>query len=561
MKNIFVKGAIGLLCVGTLGACSEDYLQVAPITSISKETVTATVDAAEMAIHGLAWFMKCQYSNTNGSLFFNGEGTIMSFYGEGLGQDDWYQLTATRYGLNYQSLQNNTQPGYWCPSAPWTYGYGIITQCNDVLAGIDTAEGTAEMRNFVKAQALTMRAHGYWRLLQFYAPRWEDSRNGEIKCVVRRDGTPETMAQEAPLMSMNDALDLIYSDLDQAIELYGQSGDTKRQYITDPDLSIAYGTYARAALLKHDWAKVKEMANKARQGYEIMSWDQYRQGFNDWNNPEWMWGSSMLDEDSIYYWDNMAFYGANGAYVWFWGVIGAGAINMDLYRQMDEKDWRRDLFLTPDKISNIKEKDWFDAKNIDISNMGLKFSGRTAQRAISSWCKENTPEGLNTAYAAPEGETAENGVMIPFGAHVKFFAKNGDLGGSTLYMRASEMLLMEAEAAAELGETATAKALLEELNAKRMESYTCTATGQALIEEVRLYRRIELWGEGFNWFDLKRWNLPIVRNSWVEGDLASGNIPKASAGTVPATARGWRMALPESETNYNKMCVRSEYEY
>ena len=38
-------------------------------------------------------------------------------------------------------------------------------------------------------------------------------------------------------------------------------------------------------------------------------------------------------------------------------------------------------------------------------------------------------------------------------------------------------------------------------------------SGDALAEEIMNSRRIELWGEGFRFYDLKRLNLPIKRGS------------------------------------------------
>lgn len=95
-------------------------------------------------------------------------------------------------------------------------------------------------------------------------------------------------------------------------------------------------------------------------------------------------------------------------------------------------------------------------------------------------------------------------------------------------MRATEMYLYEAEACAELGLSGDAQALLEEINQPHNPGYTWSATGQALIDEVRLYRRVELWGEGFSWFDYKRWNIPVNRLGWEEGNVNSGNMPKES---------------------------------
>lgn len=120
------------------------------------------------------------------------------------------------------------------------------------------------------------------------------------------------------------------------------------------------------------------------------------------------------------------------------------------------------------------------------------------------------------------------------------------------FMRGAEMLLSEAEAACHNGDDATAKALLMELNAKRNPNYTCNKTGNALLEEVKLQRRIELWGEGHNFFDLKRWNEPLVRNVWERGNMNSNNIPYAyRLNLQPDEQNGWVWILPLRETQFN----------
>lgn len=45
----------------------------------------------------------------------------------------------------------------------------------------------------------------------------------------------------------------------------------------------------------------------------------------------------------------------------------------------------------------------------------------------------------------------------------------------------------------------------------RDESYSTTASGDALINEILFQKRVELWGEGQAFFDIKRANLSVTR--------------------------------------------------
>ena len=92
--------------------------------------------------------------------------------------------------------------------------------------------------------------------------------------------------------------------------------------------------------------------------------------------------------------------------------------------------------------------------------------------------------------------------------------------------------------------------------AKRDPNYTVPATsGEALLDEVKLQRRLELWGEGFNWFDYKRWNEVIEDRTFDENDIENmGSYPTTVAATYqPDFMMGWRAAIPQNEFTYNKL--------
>lgn len=118
------------------------------------------------------------------------------------------------------------------------------------------------------------------------------------------------------------------------------------------------------------------------------------------------------------------------------------------------------------------------------------------------------------------------------------------------------MLLIEAEANYHLSADPTdAQNSLKELNltSGRDPQYTCTATGEDLLKEIKKYRRLELWGEGFSWYDCKRWGDPVVRPSIAEG----GNYSQFISGTYGFDEAGnydetfWKWIIPNRESDYN----------
>ena len=573
---------------GMFSACSSDYLDLKPVTDVTDADVTATTQGAALAINGIARSMQTQWNGLQGGLNqnANGENMINTMYGEGLGPDNMCGLSLRMWG---PEITCGGAPwgkdNYVLNYLPWKYGYTLIQQANQVLAGIDNAEGSEAERKFIKAQALCFRAHGYTRIVQVYAPRWEDSNNGDFYCAVKRlDGGTGA----APLWKMSEVLDQIYADLNEAIQLFEEAG-MQRSQRWHPDVNVANGLLARAALIKHDWATAKEAAAKAREGYQVMSNDTYFAGFVQDDPTSVIWTQSM-DPGDIYYFSFGAHFAVNGAYVQSFG-LGAGAISLDLYNQLDENDVRRKMYLTPDKTDvvprnpgKITEADWWNPDLVVTfySGMDLSKGPYNKKNAVNGkyglynvalfYCQYYGENILNGDYDSFNNEGYLNyysldksgaGIVLgtgvvgklvttPFGAQMKFWSEAPYGVSSYPFMRAAEMALIEAEAAYELGDAATAIACLNEVNGKRIENYTCDKSGEALRDEIRVARRIELWGEGFNWFDFKRWNLDIVRRAWVANDVTSGNWQPDFAHNTPAKCNhGWRMMVPNQEITQN----------
>ena len=116
-------------------------------------------------------------------------------------------------------------------------------------------------------------------------------------------------------------------------------------------------------------------------------------------------------------------------------------------------------------------------------------------------------------------------------------------------MRSEEMLLIKAEGLAMSGNTAEAKSILEQfVQNYRYAGYTCKASSPTdLQDEIWLQRRIELWGEGFAFFDIMRLEKPIVR----EKGEGAGYYPVAWQYTIPAKSDIFLWMIPQSEIEAN----------
>ena len=111
-----------------------------------------------------------------------------------------------------------------------------------------------------------------------------------------------------------------------------------------------------------------------------------------------------------------------------------------------------------------------------------------------------------------------------------------------MYMRVAEMYLIEAEALAHQGEEAAAATAIKPLMQARISGWNAATI---TAEEVYHQRRIELWGEGFSYFDLKRLNKGIDR-TYEGNNHLPGFVLK-----VNALASTWRYQIPRQEMQEN----------
>ena len=138
---------------------------------------------------------------------------------------------------------------------------------------------------------------------------------------------------------------------------------------------------------------------------------------------------------------------------------------------------------------------------------------------------------------------AESG--LPKYANVKFY-DNTFFEGDYIYMRAAEFYLIEAEALARNGNEAGAKQVLEDLVKTRDTAYSASSySGTALLSEIRKQRKIELWGEGGEWWEMKR------NGEALERDYPGSNHASFGKFNFPATDARFYFQIPQKELNAN----------
>lgn len=493
-----------LVGVLLLGACAKDYLDTTPTSSTATPTIFETTQNAALAINGINKLMTRQFLGSQG---FNGEGTIKMYYGNYPGNHFFVNLSGWAPIINNLYTENTSSIYLYYP---WYYYYMLIGNANAIINNIEAATGPQNEKEFVKAQALTFRAYSYFMLSQLYSVRWKDSNNGATDGVVLRlDGS----TGEMPLSTLAQVYKQVYDDLDEAIALFTSSGKTRTKNY-DIDKNVAYAVYARAAITREDYPKAATMAVNARNGYPLMNNTAYKAGFYT-PTSEWIWSSYGASDETLYFYSYFAYiaYNSSASAVRTYPKC----ISRELFNTIPDSDMRKGLFLDP-------------------TGYTYTTSSGVAGATLKARAFQLFPKLYSTATAY---------------AYMQFKIAAEDLPGvgNLNHFRSSEMYLIEAEATYQNSPTQAQNALIA-LNktSGRDPLYTCDKTGAALLAEIKKYRAIELWGEGFDWFDHKRWGDPIVRKAHADG----GNfISVLAVTTLPNANNNWTWKIPLKETDYN----------
>lgn len=537
--------ALGIGCLAGLTSCSDSWLDTTSTQTVEGDDFFSTTSNARLAINGLCRIMVQQHSYYGQS--FNGEGTMKLLYGEYMGETfnfpymspGWYSIMIG--DANYTQSNSTIYDSY-----PWYYYYMLVSGANAVIGRVESAEGSQAERDFLKAEALTFRAYSFMRLSEFYCDPWYKSNEGATDGIVLRlkEVAAAGESTDMPLSTLAKTYEQIYDDLDEAIRLYQSSGLIRDDVYGDasstisfPDEKVAHSIYARAALNRQDYGKALSEAKLALgDNYTLMDKSSYYSGF-DTPNDEWVWGVYNDASETIWYYGWQLYMACNGYYA-------QNGINVCISRsfieQFPDTDIRKGLFLTEKTFLNEGEK-FTDVVNANEGRTTGAFLSDDTYYKANAYVKATVPEAVkqNFAYAS-----------------LKFQATGQPAVGCQPIIRNSELLLIVAEAA--YYEDATGKQsqdALNELNATsgRDAAYTCTKTGDELLKEIKKYRGLELWGEGFDWFDHKRWGDPVVRHGLQEDGNFSGYI----SGTYGFTESGeyvstfWKWILPGRETDYN----------
>jgi hypothetical protein len=407
---------------------------------------------------------------------------IMSTLNYGMSPEDCYQFAIARTGATTYG------------NKIWRMMYLIINQANTVLDYIDDAAGDQVTKEALVGQAKAMRGICYFHMVMNYQQTYAIAKNK--RGVILRTSLIN-QPTEMGFSTVEETYTQIVKDLTEAKAHLANFARTEKWQI---NADIASGYLARVYQVMGNWQGAYNEANAVYTKYStLMTKEQWYGGHCDITVPEVIWAvinteiSNNGDNTLFCYWHNQdPSYGEN---------MSDGPIFNFLSLLVDQK--YVDLFDDTDYRGTKCTKAWYNG--IDATTETQKDHVTDAdEKGVMFWHRTKASELFG------RDKWAYN--------KFKYYGDNGlgEKGSRNLadysIMRSSEMLLVKAEAEANLDRTSEAKASLNILQATRKAKLTTTTSKADLLEAIYVERRKELLGEGVTgMYDLVRLQKDLIR--------------------------------------------------
>jgi len=498
MKKILILIGLSAALMLKTTSCSKDFLNTVPTDAETIEALTGNFDAARSLLVGVnrTRFINSTHIATGTASF--GEGAFIDFL-EYLG-DDMFDLGET------------SQTGFWARQAlhtrmdnsamtaiPWNMMYEWIRPLNELLAITEDVNATVAEQAWLRAQALAYRAHFFHMLVRMYGPAIHHSPDALGIVLILEPG----VISGIPRATVAESYAQIEADLLEALDLMEQPGVAAvaaahdRTFIST---RVMQGILSRVYLDMHNWTEAARFANLAGNDV-LMSRAEFADGFYT-RNSEWMWASFVPnDEGTMFHSQPSKRTHTANMYPGAWGY----AININ-----------RQLVAHTDSANDVR-----------IGGLMVNFLGFPLSNAKFHWAAAGGPYDI-------------------------------------VYMRNAEMMLNEAEALLMANtDIARARTLVQSIiNARINDGGAFAATLNAmgrdeLLAEMKMQRRLEFWGEGHRWFDLKRRGETMDRRT--TGANQAVMWPNSLLVDNPRS-RYWVWYIPVREVNVNAAIVQNPLE-
>jgi hypothetical protein len=371
----------------------------------------------------------------------------------------------------------NREPNFRRTNFAWDFNYENVNFANTLIAGAQNSTSLSESdKKEFIAKGKFFRGFHLFELLLEFCPNYNNNRS-IARIPIYTEPTSLETATGNPPAPMSEVYGQVIQDLEDAVADLPDSRLGK-SFINK---AVAQAVLTRVlSVTQDDWGRVSSLARAAYGGNaaSAVQSSNWGNGFGDMQDQEWLWAMFQNGSDETNF---------------FWGHAAPMMDHLTLSYSATYFD-----------TDFVDEFSATDSRNLFFDIYGVS--------ATEPW-----REFISTKYA---------------------FTFSSDIP----IIRKSEMVLFDAEAQYHLGNTPEAQNLLFALQSARDPNAVMSGnTGQALLNEILLERKKEFYGEfGPQWFDAKRYNLPITRNATHRVTL-----------TVPADSNLFFLKIPEDEIDLN----------
>lgn len=533
MKTKIFKSALAVALSAPLLLTTGCIEETMPTDYVTNGQLAASPKASE----ALLWEMSSIY-NMYGTLtkidpqhYDWGYGSIMHIRDVMTGD---YAVVSSNYD-HYSAWEQNRAIGeaYMSTQFVWTYLWKQVQTANNVIRAMPAVENATDAQRGSIAIASAQRASMYLDLARMYEFLPNDKTSNinsdgndvlNLTVPIVSENTTEEDAKNNPRVSRQEMAQFILHDLDVA-EAYIEN--TARLDKTMPDLAVVYGLKARYYMWIEDYANARDYARKAidKSGATPLSKDELTSvtnGFNTLSATSWLWGMQTTKEDRVV---------ASGILNWTswvsneteFGYASEGPkpmLSKEMFERLSDSDYRKAWWVGP-KGSAHNQKLEYVSDNFNIENPA-------AERAVCEYGSLKFRPGSGD----PNIYSVACVVGIPL-------------------MRVEEMYFIEAEAAEHVTPGAGKDLLISFMTQYRDPNYQFPTSGHVVdnltmaVEEIVFQKRIELWGEGQTFYDIKRLNMSVDR-------VAAGNFYATCRFTTNGRPAWMNFCIVRSEGNSNK---------
>jgi starch-binding outer membrane protein, SusD/RagB family len=465
-----------LVLLTTLMSC-EDYLVKYPLDAPSSSTFPKSQDELIIAINGAY----------NALYYLPSSFMQAELYYEGLSD-----LNFIRGGSAHieSVVMGNSTPATPLYSSAWNRYYSAIQRSNFILDNMERAREIidASTCDLVEAQAKFLRAWNYMYLTEFY---------GDVPLVTISLSLEEAQTPRAP---KSQVADLMMQDLDFAAAILPVSYPSADKGRATKGAALALK--ARIALYNSRFSEAAEAAQQVMElGYKLH--DNYGDLFQLAGN---------LSEETIFQVSYHLDVRKNTNSVIMNARKGSG------WSVSVPTQYLVDSYLCTDGES-IDKSPLYDPENpFENRDPRLKQSIIVPQTWFAGYLFETHPDSITTIYNGVSVNNLE--VTNPFATFTGYlWRKNNDetqfvapYNGSAMpykLIRYAEVLLTYAEAKIELNQID--QSALDAINLVRQRAQMPDVEGGLSQDEMRKIirneRKVELAGEGWRTFDIRRWKI------------------------------------------------------